>query len=279
MNPTTSEAAWLIVDEVPVRVFGPDTAGGLSAPSGQQGLRLAASAGPCESDVAEGWRPVAELVQYARDVQSGAIDRWLGRHVSWKSHARRTTAPLRLAFRGGLEALARGARLDIEVVRKFDDRVDEVWAHARHEYRVIGERSAEALASRFDRGGPVLNRVYLESHGHVVGYFVLQTHLRNGVFVSELVDFLSPEAWLLPLFTECILYAHETHSAALVLSASGPHVQLFLRSLGFDPRNRDHILARTARGRGSAMTLPRAEQWFLTGVDRPRSRLDRVRGA
>lgn len=226
----------------------------------------------------QGWRPAAQLVHYARDVQSGAFERWLGRRPNWKSRARMGTAPVRLVFRAGLEALSQAAHLELEVVTRFDDRVDGLWQSARHDYRVIAERSGEALAHRFDEGQDVLHRVYMACHKELVGYFVLRTHLRNGIFVSELVDFLSRDTWLLPLFVQCLLYAHETHSAALVLSASGPHLGGYLTGLGFDPRHRDHILVRTPRGQGSAMTLPRAEQWFLTGVDRPRACLKRVLG-
>jgi len=177
------------------------------------------------------------------------------------------------SFAYAAAALAAGAR--VEVVERFDERVDPLWRDAAQRYPVIAERSLDFLRWRFDRGPAVrqAKRLYITRRGQLMGYVVLRADRWRGVPVMVVLDYLVRPGWTAAAFALAVEYARRERAAALLCRTLNPEAARPLAAMGFACLKNGlnmptRMLARAGFGaEDSAALLSDPANWYVTAAD------------
>jgi hypothetical protein len=142
-----------------------------------------------------------------------------------------------MALKDAAALLARGGRVDSELVDAADGRFDDLWARARHDL-VLGERSSAYLNWRYAELGTLKYRFFCmldRRDGRLLGYAVY-TVRKNKVDVADLFceDFEGTLDVLLLEFCQAMRRAG--HVAVGMIYVGPPSFGERMRSLGFFPR-------------------------------------------
>ncbi len=229
-----------------------------------------------------GWRDLGDVPNYIRprDVEWSVRKAGLqgGRAVAARALARPALALTRLG--SGLVARVMGTEL--RLVRRFDQRVDQVWAAAAARYAVMAVRNYRTLAWRFDAipEADRSARYYLIQRGRVRGYVVTRLErVRDDRQILTILDYLASPRWVLPLLAHVSALPEARSAAAIVCRTLSPgndiafHAAGFLR-VGADNQPGPLIPAAGTPFRFMVYQGDRAErlafdrrQWFLTTGD------------
>jgi GNAT superfamily N-acetyltransferase len=219
------------------------------------------------------WTEVATIPSYTRPVDMTTTLRFAS-----VPHGLRRLAPLLAVLLRLVDiflALAfRAAGLRFYRVRRFDEKVDEVWEHSSPDHQVLALRDGAHARWRFDDcpEADELQRYYLTRGKRTLGYVVLQAGERWDQPATVVVDYLAPTRWVVPLLTFAAHEARRQGSFALICRTLNRRADQWLRYGLF-----------LKRGMGVASplrlivhcTLPDAERdlvsdpesWLLTSAD------------
>lgn len=188
-----------------------------------------------------------------------------------------------------------GARL--VAVNGFDDRVDAVWSAAADHYPVLVQRDLSALAWRIDQrpDRARLQRFYLMRRNQPLGYVVLRPtrwpgppdravySLTSGVEQSpgradlpvvQVVDYLAPPRWVVPLLLAAGRAARRQGAIAMVAKTRNVPADRRLRTAGFV--RREQVTAKDMPIRfmvhcsdepGICALVSDPDAWFVTAAD------------
>jgi GNAT superfamily N-acetyltransferase len=228
-----------------------------------------------------GWRDLGDFSNYMRpcDVEWSVRQARLqgGRAFAARALARPALALTRL----GSRLVARAMRTEICPVRRFDERVDQVWVAAAARYAVMAVRDYRTLAWRFDAvpDADRSERYYLMQRGRVRGYVVTRVERLRDRQILVILDYLASPRWVLPLLAHVSALAEARNAAAIICQTLSPgndiafHAAGFLR-VGADNRPRALIPAAGTPFRFMVYQGDRQErlafdrrQWFLTRGD------------
>ncbi|HEY0833119.1 MAG TPA: GNAT family N-acetyltransferase, partial [Azospirillum sp.] len=170
-------------------------------------------------------------------------------------------------------ALAAGAR--VEVVERFDERVDALWRDAAPRHPVIARRDLAFLRWRFDRSPAAqrVTRLYIQRRGQLMGYVVLRADSWRGLPVTVVLDYLVRPGWTLPAFALAVEFARRERTAALLCRTLNPEVARPLAAMGFVCfRNGFNLptrmMARVGPGaEENAALLSDPANWYVTAAD------------
>jgi len=177
------------------------------------------------------------------------------------------------SFACAAAALAAGAR--VEVLERFDDRVDALWRDTAPRHPVIAERTLDFLRWRFDRGPemPQARRMYILRRGALMGYVVLRADRWRGVPVMLVLDYLVRPGWTAATFAMAVEFARRERTAALLCRTLNPDAGRPLAAMGFICfRNGfstpTRLMARVGLGaEGCAALLSDRANWYVTAAD------------
>jgi hypothetical protein len=177
-----------------------------------------------------------------------------------------------------LTGAARAANLRLEPVDHFDDdRLDEVWALASRDYRVLAVRDAATnrwrLDDRPDRDR--MQRFLLRQGDRVLGYVVLRSNAGDGERAAVVVDYLAPVRWVAPLLTLAAFEARRDGAVALLCKTRNVPADRRLRAAGFlwrqavgdDPIRFMFRCDEEAEGGEVARLVTDPDAWFITSAD------------
>jgi GNAT superfamily N-acetyltransferase len=228
-----------------------------------------------------GWVDLGFLPNYVRPIDIEWGSRAVGL-IGWRhTAARLITPPALVATRllsGGAARLS-GTRL--EAIDRFDERSDGIWRMACGSRSVISVRDREALSWRFDVAfdRASIRRYYLLKDSRAIGYVVTRVSHRLGRMILEILDYLAPPRWLLPLLGHVRGLSDARDAAAIACHALDPvgdfafrlagYVRLSSRSVagGMRPAGGPPIRVMFHPRDGSDRPALHREQWFLTSLD------------
>ena len=167
---------------------------------------------------------------------------------------------------------ARALRTKLELVERFDERADAIWASAKRFYPVLATRTLRDLSWRFDEGphARLYRRYYLVHRGHAIGYVVLRSKPRDNVGALRIVDYLVAPDALGALLAHCIVLAQRERCAVVELITRNPSGRRRIRSLGFLPTSSEYerefmVSVESDDPLHDRVTDP--ESWFVTCGD------------
>jgi GNAT superfamily N-acetyltransferase len=164
------------------------------------------------------------------------------------------------------------ARVSLEPVCAFDERIDALWDTVSREHQVVAKRDFEMVRWRFDQGPHRVHydRYYLTRKGAVVGYAVLRVTDWRGHRIGRVVDYFTGQQWVTPLLALVMGELDRKGVAAVFLEQWDARAEKTLRSLGCmraRPSHRFMFKARETAPAGVADTLAHASNWFVTPAD------------
>jgi GNAT superfamily N-acetyltransferase len=220
-----------------------------------------------------GWTDLGCLPTRVRPLRLAPLRPWWKRRSSRLRRLSAFGAPLVWAADrlGDLEALR--ARVRLEAVAAFDERVDAVWKLASPEFPLLARRDAAALCWRFDHSpdASLYRRFLVVRAGRPAGYLVLREGELLRVPVCHLVDYLCPQRLTAAVLALAVRVARRTDAAAVV--ADGLH----LRASAAFTRNGFLAIRKQSPRRFLWRTQPELERlhpvlrdranWFVTRAD------------
>ncbi|HEY8545089.1 MAG TPA: GNAT family N-acetyltransferase [Acidimicrobiales bacterium] len=221
-----------------------------------------------------GWAEVGTVPVYMRPLDPVE----LARRAPFAARLR----PVAPVLKAGLRALdavqsglARVARLRLEPIDRFDERVDEAWAAASPDYPVLATRDFTSVRWAFDQRpeAPELHRFYLVRGSKVLGYVVLRRGDHWEGFSMTVIDFLAPARWVAPLLTLAAHWARRQGAFVLMCRAMCTPADRALRVAGFLPRGLSAALPLrmfvhcTVPDEQVRAAVGRPDGWFLTAAD------------
>jgi hypothetical protein len=200
----------------------------------------------------------------------------------WRRLVARMAAPPMVAATGLVAYTASvlaGVRL--EPIEQFDERADEAWRRSAPHYSVLAVRDRAALAWRFDVAFEArsIRRYYLVREDSVYGYVITRVRNMRGRLTLEIVDYLAPPRWLLPLLAlvarlpeaqpAVAITCHTLNPAGSRAFAAAGYVRLGSggRAASFLPAGAPPIRLMIHRGTGPDRPAFHRDRWFVTAGD------------
>lgn len=164
-----------------------------------------------------------------------------------------------------------GRSIEMEEIKHFDERADQLWQRAAPHYPVICQRDKKYLNWRFAEF-PHKGRYrlfYVFRRGALLGFVVLRLGTRHGVIAGDVVDYLCEPQWTATLFAACLLRFRRWGAAAVYCLHSAPSAAGALRRLGFIRRESGRrMMVVPAHGQiASRDLLGDLRNWFVTAGD------------
>jgi len=182
-----------------------------------------------------GWRDLGDIPRYihTRDIEWSVRQVGLqgGRAVAARALAHPALALTRL----GSGLVARMMGTELRPVRRFDQRVDQVWVAAAPRYAVMAVRDHRALAWRFDAvpDADRSARYYLMQRGRVRGYVVTRVERWRDRQILVILDYLASPRWVLPLLAHVSALPEARSAAAISCRTLSPGNDLAFHAAGF----------------------------------------------
>jgi hypothetical protein len=151
-----------------------------------------------------GWKDVGRLTLYVRPLDTAACAAVLNLPAMLGKLAPRALVAGSASLAGkSARALA---RVRMEPVAVFDERVGALWARAKADYPVLVVRDFAAVRWRFDDGPQrtQYERYYFFRGGEVVGYAVLRMAAWRGHRVGRVVEYFGERRHLVPMLAQII---------------------------------------------------------------------------
>jgi GNAT superfamily N-acetyltransferase len=211
--------------------------------------------------------PLVKVVDFKCLLQYGGVRQ----HVTRCS--RHLTASMRRTARHIREI---SDREGVTVARKdtFDRGVNNLWQRARRDYPVIGVRDRNYLDWRFLCRPDVRYKLHEASKGNeTVGYLVLRSHVRAGIKIGYLVDFLvdgGDPGIIGALFHKAVASLRSEGVGIILCRATSHSYRRILKRLGFFPliwMRRTQFHPRDASNDPKIRIFRDPRNWFLTMGD------------
>ena len=216
-----------------------------------------------------GWTDVGRLSLFVRPLDAAACARLLNLPALVGKLAPR-------ALFGGTARMGRHmagalARISMEPVAAFDDRIDEIWAKAGGDYAILVKRDYASVRWRYDDGPfrALYQRYYFRRRGQTIGYAVLRLAKWRGHTVGRVVDYLIERRRAAPVLALIIDELNTQGAIAALFEQWHPGTEMLLRSLGCVRTRASHRFMFKLRDAASplAHALAQANSWFLMPGD------------
>ncbi len=169
------------------------------------------------------------------------------------------------------EAYARCRGVRIQLVDRFDEAVDALWAEVCDGCAVIARRDFRALRWRFDTlvNRDRYERLYLLRGDRLRGYAVVRSGMRHDAPVGVIIDYLCTPEWIRPLFARCVAYLRNAGAAAIYCTTLCRAAGKSMRTLGFIRRKSGlRLMIRPSEPSHPLCEMAlNARNWFITTAD------------
>ena len=224
---------------------------------------------PYRAFVRSGWTDMGSLSLFVRPLDPQACAKGLN-----APRLLTRLAPRRVV-RGSAIVIGRMAgvmaRVSLEPIPAFDERVNAVWETASKQHPVIVKRDFETLSWRFDDGPHRTHyeRYYLTRRGQVVGYIVVRLESWHGHVVGRVIDYLAERRWVRPLLALAFEALNAKGVVAVFVDQRDAGCEKVLRSVGCLRVRPSHKFMLNVRDRSSPLLskLAHASSWFVMPSD------------
>jgi hypothetical protein len=224
---------------------------------------------PYRSFVRSGWIDTGSLALFVRPLDPAACANGLN---APRLLTRLAPAPL---FRGSAafagRAAAALARVSLDPVSAFDERVDGVWQRASKDYPVLVKRDFAFLSWRYDATPHRIHyaRYYMMRRGEVLGYVVVRLEPWHGHVIARVVDYLAPRRWMPALLALTIGNVNAQGAVAVFIEQHNAEAAKLLWSLACVRVRASHKFMLKLRDRTSSIAgqLTHAANWFVMPGD------------
>jgi hypothetical protein len=224
---------------------------------------------PYRSFVRSGWTDMGSISLFVRPLDPRACAKGLNAPQLLTRLAPRAMVRGSARFIGGAAGIL--ARVSLEPVSAFDERVDGVWQRASKERPVLVKRDFAWLSWRFDDGPhrSHYDRYYLLRRGEVMGYVVVRLEAWHGHVIGRVVDYLAERRWLRPLLALVFAELNAKRAVAVFLEQRDAAADKVLRTMGCLHVRPSHKFMLNVRNRTSPVlaALSQAADWFIMPSD------------
>ena len=218
-----------------------------------------------------GWTDMGSIPLYVRPLDARRMLRHRNSPGPLASLAGRAANPFLRFADAVYDAYVRCKGVTVQLVERFDERVDALWASCCDSFPVIARRDFRSLRWRFDDlpDPRRYQRLYLLQGSRLRGYAVTRLEMMHGAKSGVIVDYLSTPQWVTPLIAGCVKQLQSSGAAAVYCSSLCHSAGLFMPALGFIRRRsglRFMVLPNNTDP-SSAGLITGARNWFITSAD------------